>query len=175
MGTFLHPGLLLLCYLSVLHLRQEATEGDSFHSNLWLPFPLLNAWVRSGHTPGDLYSPLQDYSEALDQTQKSITLSFLFWCLEPHTEQRIWSNFLESSSYFCAFQGLIFVCLKLANKSFLTSLLEFFSAPNNQYSPVCNAFQNSTCMGWTMHTDCQALFTSLSPIILAINYLSMLL
>ena len=148
MGTFLHPGLQLLCYLSVLHLRQEATEGDSFHSNVWLPFPLLNAWVRSGHTPGNLYSLLQDCSEALDQTQKKITLSFLFWCLDraTHWTENLILFFSESSSCFCSFQGLIFVCLKLTNKSFLTSLLEVFSATNNQIFPLCNAFQNSTGM-----------------------------
>ena len=79
MRTSLTPGLQLL-YLSALHLGQEATEGDSFHSNLWLPwlaFLLLNAWVRSEHS-WDLYFLLWNYSEALDQTQQVVSLSFLF-------------------------------------------------------------------------------------------------
>lgn len=135
MGTLLHPGLQFLCYLSVLQLRQEATEGDSFHSNLWLPSPLLNAWARSGHTPGDLYSPLQDYSEALDQTQKSITLSFLFWCLEPHTEQRIWSYVFWVIILFLCLPGSHF-CLFKTRKQVIPYLpFRVFLLPTTRFPP----------------------------------------
>lgn len=99
MGTLPAPDLQLLYYLSALPPAQESYRDKFFPLRLWLPwlaFLLVNAWARSRHS-WVLYFTPWNYSEALDQTQQSINLSFLFWWPEPHTDLSI-NNFARETS-----------------------------------------------------------------------------
>lgn len=137
MRTFLTPGLQLL-YLSALHLGQEATEGDSFHSNLWLPwlaFLLLNAWVRSDTVgifiscSGATQKPLTKLSRLLTSLSCSDVRSHTLTNQSTVLPERIWSYFFWVT---VLFPGSLFRLFKTTNRSFPTYLLGFFSPTNNQ-------------------------------------------